>query len=137
MATLGRGENVAWLYQKGGQTPIAEIKDPSSLEWNRVMSEASEALVTVPTGQHGECCSIYGKIGTWGCEVVVFRDGVRSWEGPVTNIKWRRGSVVLQARDVFGYSMRHPAVGRFVGTPAKVTEEAWATFSAGFVNQDP
>ena len=137
MGVLGTGKNEAWIYMKGGQVPVAPIEKPKSIEWNRVLNEASDATVDIPTGNHGDCCSIFGKIGTWGHELVVFRDGLRVWEGPLTNIRWRRGSVSLQAKDSLAWAMRTGSVARLIGTPAYVEAEGWWQFQQAFTNTDP
>lgn len=139
MGVLGDGRNEAWLYMKGGQVPIAPIEGPSSIEWNRVLNDVSDAAIDIPTGQHGECCSVYGKIGTWGHEVVIFRDDQRVWEGPLTNIKWRRGGVSLIAQDQLGRSKKtavdqsivHPEPGFFA------VDEFWDDVGRTFAAQDP
>jgi hypothetical protein len=125
MGVLGSGTNQAWIYQKGGTIPIAPIVGPTSLEWNRLLNECSDAVVEIPTGQHGECCSIYGKLGTWGHELVVFRDDERVWEGPLTNIKWRRGGVSLTAQDPLAWSKKRITSAKLVTIQDYVEKQAW------------
>lgn len=137
MALLGRGKNTAWIYMKGGQVPVAPIKDPTALEWNRVLNDVSDATVDVATGQHGECCSVYGKIGTWGHEIVMFRDGERVWEGPITNIKWRRGGVSIIAQDVLARSKRKATTARYVEVADQVVDQALLDIQDCFATNDP
>lgn len=137
MGVLGTGENEAWIYMKGGTVPVAPIEKPKSIEWNRLLNEISDATVDIPTGSHGDCCSIYGKLGTWGHELVIFRDGIRAWEGPLTNIRWRRGSVSLQAKDPLAWTLRTGSVARLITTPAYVEAEGWWQFQQAFTNSDP
>lgn len=106
MGVLGNGSNVAWIYDKNGTMPIAPVENAAGLNWGRRLNAISEASVQVMTGQHGDCCSIFGNIATWGHSLVMFRDGVRSWEGPITNIKWTRGGVNISAHDVLGWAIK-------------------------------
>lgn len=129
MGVLGRGHNEAWLYMKGGKVPIAPIEDPTGLEWNRVLNDVSDATVDIATGQHGECCSVYGKIGTWGHEIVMFRDGARVWEGPITNIKWRRGGVSIIAQDNLAWAKKRATSAKLVTVSDYVEKQAWEEVS--------
>lgn len=129
MGVLGSGQNEAWIYMKGGQIPVAPIKKPASLEWNRVLNDCSEASVEVTTGSHGKCCSVFGKLGTWGHELVMFRDGVRVWEGPLTNIKWRRGGVSLFAQDPLAYTKKRLTSAKVVLASDYVEKQAWEMVS--------
>jgi hypothetical protein len=132
MGTLGRGTNEAFIFKKGGTVPIAPIEDPTSLEWNRVLNDCSDATVAVATGQHGECCSIYGKIGTWGHEIRMFRDGEPVWEGPITNIKWRRGGVSIIAQDNLAWSKKRITSEKYVPTPDYVEKQTWEMVTETF-----
>lgn len=141
MGTLGTGKNVAWIYMKGGKIPVAPIETPKSLEWSRVLNDVSDATVEVTTGQHGDCCSIYGKLGTWGHEIVVFRDGVRTWEGPITNIKWRRGGVSLYAQDPLAWTKKRATSAKGVLVPDYVEKQGWEmvgeSMGASLPDHDP
>jgi hypothetical protein len=125
MGVLGTGRNEAWLYMAGGKVPIAPIETPTNLEWNRVLNDVSDAVVDVATGQHGDCCSIYGKLGTWGHEIVMFRDGKRVWEGPITNIKWRRGGVSLLAQDPLAWTKKRLTSAKSVPAPDYAEKQLW------------
>jgi hypothetical protein len=140
MGVLGSGVNSAWIYKAGGTTPIAEIETPKSLEWNRLLNEVSDATVDVNTGSHGDCCSIFGKLGTWGHELKMFRDGEPVWEGPITNIKWRRGGVSITAQDPLAWSKKRLTSGKFVSTPDYAEKQAWELVAESFgtlTNHDP
>lgn len=132
MGVLGEGHNEAWLYKAGGQVPIAPIEVPSSLEWNRVLNDCSDAVVEVATGNHGECCSIYGKLGTWGHELVMFRDGLRVWEGPLVNIKWRRGGVSLIAQDPLAWAKKRATSAKLVSVSDYAEKQAWEMVAESF-----
>lgn len=137
MGVLGTGENEAWIYQRGGTVPLGKVEEPESLEWNRELNSISEASVEVKTGTHGDCCGMYGQIGTWGFELVMFRDGKRCWEGPITNLRWRRGGVSILAKDVLGWTARTGSVARLITTPAYVEAEGWWQLQQAFLNSDP
>lgn len=138
MDTLGNGVNEVWVYSRGGLIPVAPLQNVSSVQWDRVLNDVSYANVTVSTGQHADCCSVLGQIGTWGHELVVFRDGLRVWEGPITNIRWSRGSVSLQAQDVLAYSKRRSTAAVSELTPVYVVDQGALAVSRTFnLGADP
>lgn len=136
---LGTGKNVAWLYDKSGTRAIAPLDNATRLNWGRKKNAISEASLYVATGTHGQCCSVLGSIGTWGHSIVVFRDGRRVWEGPITNIKWQRGGVAIGAHDVLGWSMvktTHEA--RLVEAPGyRAVDEMYDDVGRVFSTHDP
>lgn len=137
MGVLGTGENEAWIYSKSGQVPVAPIETASSLSWNRLLNDISAAEVNVLTGSHGDCCSVYGKIGTWGHSIVMFRDGERVWEGPITNIKWRPGGVTIAAKDVLAWGMVRRTPARAVTAPAFAVDELNNAIVATYAVHNP
>lgn len=120
MSRLGTGINRAFIYDKDGTRKIDMLANVTNLKWARNLNAISEAEVTVATGQHADCCDLLGSIGTWGHSLVFTRNGVRTWEGPVTDIQWRRGSVFIGAHDVLGWALKN------------VTDAARATTAPGF-----
>lgn len=138
MARLGTGHNEAFLYDKNGSRRIAKVENATNLRWTRNMNAISEASVTLLTGAHDSCCGIYGNIGTWGTSLVMFRDGVRSWEGPITNIIWGKGSVSLSAHDVLGWTMKKATdVGNLIETPVFVIDQLEGDLIKAFAAHDP
>jgi hypothetical protein len=118
---LGNGANTVHIYDQRGEREISHgALKSTSLKWARNLNVISEASASIPTGQHADCCDIMGSLGTWGHSLVFKRDGVRCWEGPLTNIRWRRGSVELSAHDVLGWSL------------VNTTDAARATTAPGF-----
>lgn len=116
MSRLGTGINRAFIYDKDGTRKIDLLTNVTSLKWGRSLNSISEANVTVATGQHGDCCGLLGSIGTWGHSLVVTRNGMRTWEGPITDLEWSRGSVFIGAHDVLGWALKN------VTDAARVTE---------------
>lgn len=107
MSVLGEGLNQAFLYGRGGTTRLADLTGAVGITWDRRMDDASQADVVIGVPGHaGDCCEVLGFIGTWGHELVIYRDAVRVWEGPITNIVWARDQVRITARDVLGFLQR-------------------------------
>jgi hypothetical protein len=102
---LGSGNNRAFLYDRGGARKIAEITDITTLRWNRVRDDISDATVIVnaPTPQ---CCAILANIAVGRHEIVIFRDQDRVWEGPITRVNWKASSVEIVAADICHYLSR-------------------------------
>jgi hypothetical protein len=120
MSTLGTGINRAFIYDKNGTQKVDLLRNVTNLRWSRSLNAISEANATVATGQHADCCELLGSIGVWGHSLVMTRNGVRVWEGPITDIEWSRGSVLISAHDVLGWALKN------------VTDAARETVAPGF-----
>lgn len=108
-ATLGCGTHRIMIYRRGGLERVGEIKNISSLEWNRVRDDISTAKVTV-SGWDIDCGNLLASLQSWAYEVVIFRDNGysvdRVWEGPITLLTYERDKVVIHAKDVVAYLYR-------------------------------
>lgn len=102
---LGCGEYRVAIYSQGGQVYRGEITPLSRLIFSRVRDDISGC--TVDTNGFGDDCGdLLKTIRSWTHEIVVFRDGVRVWEGPITRITYTQDSVELEAKDVMAYVYR-------------------------------
>jgi hypothetical protein len=120
---LGSGTNVAYLYDRGGTNRIAPLILPETIKWGRVrdgISEASLKFVT-PTGA---CAEALSQIAVGRHEIVIFRDGERKWEGPITRTAHTRSSVQIEASDICHYlsrtAMRKAYDNRYSAKKSKV-----------------
>ncbi len=108
-ATLGCGTHRVEVYRRGGKTPVGEITDISSLEWNRVRDDISTAKIVV-SGWGIDCGNLLADLQTWAYEIVIFRDNGysvdRVWEGPITLLTYEHDSVTIHAKDVMVYLYR-------------------------------
>jgi hypothetical protein len=102
---LGSGQNTAFIYDRGGMQRISQITPTTSVRWGRVRDDISEATVSVVSPK-GDCCTALGNIAVGRHELVIFRDGDRVWEGPITRMTHGRDSVEIVAHDICHYLSR-------------------------------
>jgi len=102
---LGCGENRVFVYDRGGRIIRGEITPIVSLTWNRKRDDISNCIVDT-NGFGQDCGDLLRTIHCWTHELVVFRDGIRVWEGPITRITDTPDGVELEAKDVMGYVYR-------------------------------
>lgn len=102
---LGCGKHEVWFYERGGEHAIGKVGAISTLRYGRVRDDISEASLFC-TGFDDDCGALYKDIHSWMHEVVIFRDGKRVWEGPVTLIEYGKDYVKFEAKDVMAYVYR-------------------------------
>lgn len=103
--TLGCGEYRVCVYDQGGMVYRGEITPIQSLQGTRKRDDISNLLVAT-AGFSDDCGQLLKKVRCWTHELVVFRDGVRVWEGPVTRITYTVDGVAFEAKDVMAYVYR-------------------------------
>ena len=103
--SLGCGEYRVFLYQQGGQIRLGEITPIDRMNFTRVRDDISNCIV-FSSGYSVDCGALYATMRSWMHELVVFRDGVRVWEGPITRIGYSVDSVEIEAKDVMAYVYR-------------------------------
>jgi hypothetical protein len=108
-ASLGCGKQRAFIYLRGGMVRVAEVKNPSHVDWERKRDEISTAEVQVVDWDI-DCGNLLSRLRTWAYELVIFRDNgygnERVWEGPITLLTYERDKVTIQAKDVMAYAYR-------------------------------
>ena len=102
---LGTGTHRVFLFDRGGQRRIAEIKDLSLVRWRRTRDDISNASVAV-LRPSPECCAILANIAVGRHEIVIYRNGSRVWEGPITLLTYKGDVVEIEAEDVCFYLAR-------------------------------
>lgn len=141
-ATLGCGTHRIAIYRRGGLIPVGEIDSISSVEWNRVRDDISDAKIVV-SGWSIDCGNLLAKLQSWAYEVVIYRDNGfsidRVWEGPITLLTYEVDSVTIHAKDVMGYAYRR--IIRQAMSDAKngdtVTSRATRILLNAFAPDDP
>lgn len=103
--SLGCGTYRIFVYEQGGQKLLGEVEPAARLTFSRVRDDISSATVW-SNGYSADCGAFYGTLRTWMHELVVFRDGVRVWEGPITRIAYSQETVEIEAKDVMAYAYR-------------------------------
>lgn len=108
--TLGFGEYDAVIYDRGGSNGIGAVTQVSSLRWTRVRDDISEATVVV-TRPGPACCDLLSEVRAVRHELVLFRNGKRVWEGPITYLRFAGQTIEIKARDVMWFTS-HRALER-------------------------
>ena len=101
--TLGCGTYRVEVTGRCGVPSICDLNNIADLEFGRVRDDTSQVtmILNLPGDGEDSCCECLGNIRSWIHSVMLFRDGELVWgPGPVTNILYRRESVVVTARDV-------------------------------------
>lgn len=100
--------HTAAIYDRGGKQRITDVIDMSAVTWHRVRDDVSDAWVTIKSPSV-KCISAMEKVEPNRSELVIFRDGDRVWEGPVTLIGppgQNPDGIKISARDVLHYAYR-------------------------------
>lgn len=105
--SLGCGENRAFIYDRGGKVPRGQelTAQAVSITWSRVRDDKSEASVVL-SGIDADMAAFLDTVHTWMHELVIFRDGVRVWEGPITLTTDEVDGFTIHAQDCFAYLYR-------------------------------
>lgn len=104
--SLGSYDNRVYIYKRGGQVLMGELSPIKDVQWSRKRDDIGGA--TIHMDQWGkETLEFLRTLRPWAHEVVIFRNGVRAFEGPITRITGTgsRG-VEIEAKDVLGYVYR-------------------------------
>lgn len=97
--------HTAALYDRGGRKKLADLYDIERVKWERRRDDPSTATVYIGT-PGDECQKALGLAEAGRVELVIFRGGLRVWEGPISRISYRGTSVEIEARDVMLYVVR-------------------------------
>lgn len=101
MASLGVAQEytVAVTPRNGfGNIGLLETSD---LKWGRNLNDSSSATVKIPlAGGSTSCCALAGSLRSWGHQIRISRDGTLVWEGPIVNLDYGGGDLIISARDV-------------------------------------
>lgn len=97
-----------YIYDRGGMTRVGVIKDIESIRWERNRDGVSEAQIIVA----GRSCQnqrrLISSLITKRHEMVIYREGVRVWEGPLWRIGDEGTRVIIVAHDVSEYLFGTP-----------------------------
>jgi len=95
--------HTVYIYDRGGETRVAQIQDVSEVHWSRDRDAVSEAHIRI----EGSACSaqadILAAIEPKRSEIVIYRGQDRVWEGPVWRVAWHSTYVEINAHDVMAY----------------------------------
>lgn len=95
--------HTAYLFDRGGTNRINQLTPPVQVTWGRVRDDVSAASVVLASP---ECFSCVSDVEPGRHELVIYRGKDRVWEGPITLIRYERGQVTIEAKDVMFYVQR-------------------------------
>jgi hypothetical protein len=102
---LGVGYHEVWIADRGGTRMVGRVTGVTSLSYDRVRDDISRALVRVESPDTA-CCDLLAETRTVRHEVVIFRNGERVWEGPITRLEYTDDMVEIEAQDVLWFASR-------------------------------
>lgn len=103
--SLGCGTYEVFFFPRGGGESAVGSLPFTSLDWNRGIDSVSDATfkLTGLTGgsrRRAACCSLFGEIDAWSHELVLVRDDVVVWAGPITTLGVQGEDATVTARDL-------------------------------------
>jgi hypothetical protein len=126
---LGTGHNTAAIFSRdgrdrllplGGVSTNDQTEGISELQWDRRHSDFSAGFIQLTGTPAGLRDSQLRQIHAWAHSLVMFRDGRRCWEGPITDIDETAEGLRFDAVDVSGWTNRR-AIRRKRKTKKKQT----------------
>lgn len=93
----------AVIVDRGGGRKVAQLGDVGRVAYGRALSGKSQATVEIL----GEACrrqaEVLARINPRRHELVLYRDNLRVWEGPITEVKLLPDRTSVEASDVIEY----------------------------------
>jgi hypothetical protein len=102
---LGCGVNRFFVYDKGGIVRRGELTPIAQYQYRRQRDDISNCTLAL-NGFGSDCGELLSSLRTWLHEIVVFRDGHRVWEGPISRIDLGVNEAEIEAKDVMNYVYR-------------------------------
>lgn len=101
---LGDASYRVVVTTRGGSTVIGEF-DPrivTSLRWERKLDDVSDAEVVLSVSSDGncDCCSILRDVDPIATELLIIRNNIPVWVGPITVIEITRSTATIFAKDL-------------------------------------
>jgi hypothetical protein len=101
---VGCGTHTAAIYDRDGAL-VTAADVLVSVEWTRVLDDMSQAQIVIQPAA-ADCCARLDEIRSWRHRLIIWRDGRLVWEGPVLQLRWSLGGLVVQAGDVLAWMDR-------------------------------
>lgn len=104
LISLGCGTYQIMVQTKCGTSFLCELKDASSISYNRILNEISTASIKV--GLTGTCCDCLASVNPWQHEIAIFRDGLLVWVGPIIDITFDMANeeATIECRDLMTWT---------------------------------
>ncbi|MEU2264916.1 hypothetical protein ABZ568_00380 [Streptomyces olindensis] len=135
MADLGcAAEYTAHITDRGGQI-LAQAQVIRSLQWARILNDASTASVTIEPD--GDCCGVLGDMRAMRHWLHIYRNDVYVWGGPILLPKWGVGTVTISAADIVSVLNRRTPHETKAFTNTDLTDIAEWLIEDAFAPDDP
>lgn len=106
MARIGCGTHTAVIIDRDTGHTTVQFDRPIRTEWSRVRDTNSTARVQVPTAG---CCEQLASVRPWRHELVIYRDGVQVWQGPLTQpVSWSDVATIVADDPWSWLDVRYP-----------------------------
>jgi hypothetical protein len=134
MSSAGCGVHSALIVDRDGAV-VSHADVLVSVEWSRVLDDVSTAHVII--NPDGDCCAQLGRVRTWRHKLVIARDGVTVWEGPIIQAEWSLGKVELWASDILVWLDRRVPHESVTFAGADLADIGAWLIEDGFAPDDP
>lgn len=98
--------HTAAIFDRGGTVRRFPLQDMSEVRWNRIRDDISEGAVKIAAER---CFAQERNLSTvepFRDELVIYREGERVWEGPITRLNFSDEEMEIHAKDVMTYPSR-------------------------------
>lgn len=95
-----------FVMERGGKRRIGQLRNLDLVRWNRVRDDISEATIHLSGDLSSSQERLLNSMEPGRHEICIYRDGVRSWEGPMLLPTYARDGVTIGAKDVMYYLYR-------------------------------
>lgn len=102
---LGIGDYQFVIADRGGITRLGVIDATITMNMTRPRDDTGSCNLNIASPS-GACCAFLANVRTVRHELIVFRDGVRVWEGPITRLAYFKDRIELDAKDITWYMSR-------------------------------
>lgn len=102
---LGSGSFQFVIADRGGRDRLGVLDGMLSATIRRARDDIGTVTMRV-SPRSGECSDLLAGLHTVRNELVVYRNGVRVWEGPITRVAYYPDRVELDASDIMWYLSR-------------------------------
>ncbi|MGO4748401.1 hypothetical protein AB4212_07180, partial [Streptomyces sp. 2MCAF27] len=134
MAVAGCGTHTAKIIDRSGAT-VSAADVLVEVEWTRTLDETSTARIVV--NPDGNCCERLGRVRSWRHKLMVYRDGVFVWGGPILQVEWSLGQVEIGAGDILAWLDRRIPHQDISFGDSDLTDIAASLIEDAFAPDDP
>lgn len=94
-----------FVAHRSGAPLLAKLEAVTGGRWERVMDDISSAEIQMDMANlPADCVSIVQGLTRWAYEIVIFRDGVRVWTGPVQDVLPQGQNLTITAKDKMAWT---------------------------------